>query len=724
MPAPPQAPHILQFGIHEIDVRTGELRKSGVKLKLQEQPFQVLCMLVEHPGEIVTREELRNRLWPADTFVDFDRGLNAAVKRLRDALGDSADSPVFIETLARRGYRFIAPVNGSSPLSGAEIAQLPERSKSLFFAYPIVIACLVLIIIASLVWAALRLPSRHTDIIERKLTSNSSENSVNGAAVSPDGKYLAYSDNTGIYLKLIRTGEVHRVLLPPSFSAHVDDWFPDGSRLLVSRRDEPGKAGLWSISVFGGAPHPLADDAFGGSVSPDGAQIAFLRVDVPYYLFLGREQWVMRSDGAHQIKIAGDKSDGSVFGAPTWSPDGKRLAYIRTTWGFNPRTSSRTYVGGGDSSVEVNDWRNAKAKTLFSDNRLIPAFHWLSDGRLIYVLAGQGIWQQDSSMWMVSLQNSGKISGSPKPITQGHGSILAVAGSLDGKVISFLSEYWSPSVYIGALAPDGAHLRANRRLTLDESASGPYSWTPDSKIVLFSSDRNGTSEIFEQATDQPFAESLITGAEDLGQPRLTPDGSEILYVSTPRSSDPETLSSIFAVPVMGGTPRLVLQDIRIWNVQCARMPSTICLYSVSKGDSWKTFQFDVRSGKSTGPPQIDPPCNWSLSPDGSQRAIVAYNNRGTIQLRSTLTGETRELVVKGWDELKNVDWSADGKSLLVSWVNHDLESALLKVALDGRASVLLRSRNDLWAIPSPDGRLLAIAEFTGNKNVWEIENFR
>jgi hypothetical protein len=89
-----------------------------------------------------------------------------------------------------------------------------------------------------------------------------------------------------------------------------------------------------------------------------------------------------------------------------------------------------------------------------------------------------------------------------------------------------------------------------------------------------------------------------------------------------------------------------------------------------------------------------------------------------------LTGETRELVVKGWDELKNVDWSADGKSLLVSWVNHDLESALLKVALDGRASVLLRSRNDLWAIPSPDGRLLAIAEFTGNKNVWEIENFR
>jgi DNA-binding winged helix-turn-helix (wHTH) protein/Tol biopolymer transport system component len=601
---------IVRFGTFELELQTGELRHAGQKVKLQEQPFQVLAALLEHPGKIVTREELRSKLWPEDTFVDFDHSLNAAIKRLRDALGESADTPVFIETLARRGYRFIAPVNGSSPSSGVEIAPLPEPSKSLFLTHPLAIGCLALIVIASLVWAVWRLPSRHTDIVERKLTSNSAENSVNSAAVSPDGKYLAYSDNTGIYLKLIRTGEVHPVLLPPSFSAHVDDWFPDGSRLLVSRRDEPGKAGLWSMSVFGGTPHPLADDAFGGSVSPDGAQIAFLRVDVPYYLLLGREQWVMRSDGAHQIKIAGDKSDGSVFGAPTWSPDGKRLAYIRTTWGFNPRTSSRT------SSVEVNDWRNAKAETLFSDNRLTPAFHWLSDGRLIYVLAGQGIWQQDSSMWMVSLQNSGKISGSPKRITQGHGSILAVAGSVDGKVISFLSEYQSASIYIGARAPDGAHLRANRRLTLDESASGPYSWTPDSKIVLFSSDRNGTSEIFKQATDQPFAESLITGAQDLGQPRLTPDGSEILYLSTPRSSDPETLSSIFAVPVMGGTPRLVLQDISIWNVQCARMPSTICLYSVSKGDIWKTFQFDVRSGKSTDPPQIDPPCNWSLSPDG------------------------------------------------------------------------------------------------------------
>jgi DNA-binding winged helix-turn-helix (wHTH) protein len=93
MPPQSQLPRVLRFGIFEVNVPAGELRENGLKLKLQEQPFQVLCMLLEHPGELVPREELRNRLWPADTFVDFDHGVNAAIKRVRDALGDSHDNP-------------------------------------------------------------------------------------------------------------------------------------------------------------------------------------------------------------------------------------------------------------------------------------------------------------------------------------------------------------------------------------------------------------------------------------------------------------------------------------------------------------------------------------------------------------------------------------------------------------------------------------------------------
>src|SRR5713226_3307288 len=107
-------PDILRFGIYEVNVRAGEVRKQGVRIKLQEQPFHVLTLLLQRAGDVVTREELRSQIWQSDTFVDFDNGLNTSINKLREALGDSADNPRFIETLPRRGYRFIAPVSSNN----------------------------------------------------------------------------------------------------------------------------------------------------------------------------------------------------------------------------------------------------------------------------------------------------------------------------------------------------------------------------------------------------------------------------------------------------------------------------------------------------------------------------------------------------------------------------------------------------------------------------------
>jgi eukaryotic-like serine/threonine-protein kinase len=121
-----------RFGAFEADLRSGELRKHGIRLKLQHQPFQVLALLIEQPGEVVTREDLRQKLWPADTFVDFDTGLNSAIKKLRDALSDSAEEPRYIETLPRRGYRFIAQVEKKEPSSSAaEEIPAPHPSPAL-----------------------------------------------------------------------------------------------------------------------------------------------------------------------------------------------------------------------------------------------------------------------------------------------------------------------------------------------------------------------------------------------------------------------------------------------------------------------------------------------------------------------------------------------------------------------------------------------------------------
>src|SRR5436309_10811899 len=120
LPQTNQAGRIVRFGVFEVDLAAGELRKSGARVRLQEQPFQVLAYLSQHPGEIVTREELRQKLWPADTFVDFDHSLNTAVNKLREALGDSASNPRYIETLSRRGYRFLAAVESLDTRRPAE----------------------------------------------------------------------------------------------------------------------------------------------------------------------------------------------------------------------------------------------------------------------------------------------------------------------------------------------------------------------------------------------------------------------------------------------------------------------------------------------------------------------------------------------------------------------------------------------------------------------------
>ena len=123
----PQNSRIARFGVFELDINSGELRKSGIKLRLQGQPVQVLTLLLERAGDIVTREELRQKLWASDTFVDFDHSLNTAINKVREALGDSASTPRYVETLARRGYRFIAPVQNLSPVE-PQASAVPDAS--------------------------------------------------------------------------------------------------------------------------------------------------------------------------------------------------------------------------------------------------------------------------------------------------------------------------------------------------------------------------------------------------------------------------------------------------------------------------------------------------------------------------------------------------------------------------------------------------------------------
>src|SRR5580698_11017526 len=126
---------IVRFGSFEADLREARLSKGGIRIRLQEQPFQILVLLLEHPGQIVTREEIRQKLWSDDTFVEFDDALNTAVRKLRTALNDSADNPRFLETVPRRGYRFIAPVDWTPELTTAAVAPITQSAPRRKYPY-------------------------------------------------------------------------------------------------------------------------------------------------------------------------------------------------------------------------------------------------------------------------------------------------------------------------------------------------------------------------------------------------------------------------------------------------------------------------------------------------------------------------------------------------------------------------------------------------------------
>ena len=221
---------IRRFGIFEIDLRAGELRRNDFKIKLQEQPFQILSQLLDRPERWSTREDYAQPLWPADTFVDFDHSLNAAIRRLRDALGDSAENPLtFVETVARRGYRFLSRRSASrkpSRRSGGRVASdrrhpggVPSRRSGTHFKAPNLRAMVdrrhcgrtnpSSLLACCRIFLA---PPSPVPLRVTRLTANPVDDPVRTAAISRDGRYLAYSDDTGFFLRQVDTGETHAAL--------------------------------------------------------------------------------------------------------------------------------------------------------------------------------------------------------------------------------------------------------------------------------------------------------------------------------------------------------------------------------------------------------------------------------------------------------------------------------------------------------------------------------
>jgi Tol biopolymer transport system component/DNA-binding winged helix-turn-helix (wHTH) protein len=704
---------IVRFGIFEVDLRAGELRRNGIKVRLQEQPFQVLAMLLEKPGEVVTREDLRNRLWSSDTFVDFDHGLNAAVKRLRDALGDSAENPRFVETMARRGYRFLAPVNGTEQAS--TLPPWPRRHWRIATA---AVAVLIAGTIAG--WHAGRRSAASLRPVERRLTSNPENDPVNSAAISPDGNYLAFTDRTGFFLRQLDTGETHPIAIADNWKTHWVSWFPDGSHVLTTRTASTGQQpSVWSVSVFGGSARKLIDAAERGVVSSDGSQIVFVRGDYSH-----QEIWLMQANGEQAHKILGEPGDN--INAVVWSPDGRRIAFIL----------SRFQYGWDDAEVSlyIRDLHSQDLSRILSSARLRAALAWTPDNRLIYSFTElPPASPNDTNLWAIRVDPQGfHTIGSPTRLTSGSDGKMRASISADGKRLIFLRWAESPGVYVSQVEAAGSRLSPLQRLSLDERRNFPYTWTPDGKSVIFTSDRDGVFHLFKQAIDQPAPDLLVGGDQSVILARLNADSSAILYTLNPDPNDSERRVRLMRLPLSGGTPQLVLAEPAINNFQCARSPSTVCVLSEFSTDHLAFFLFDPATGEKKPLTRIEGPewylHNWTLSSDGLTIAMSKKHRvpgPADIRLFSVATGKDRTLTLAAWSGISSLDWAADGRSIWVSASSPAGIQTLLNVDLRGRAKpVLQEPEKDLgWAIPSPDGRHLAIWEASGNSNAWLLEGF-
>ncbi|MGH9505200.1 MAG: protein kinase domain-containing protein [Terriglobales bacterium] len=565
----------------------------------------------------------------------------------------------------------------------------------------------------------------------QRLTTNPTENPISASAISPDGKYLAYSDKTGAYLRVMSTGEVH-TLLSSNTDVQFLAWYPDGNQLLAAwSSSASAKMGLWVLSILGGNPRQISDEGWSASVSPDGSRIVFLKAAA--FGETGQEIWLMQADGSDQHQVISRSQDGAVYASPVWSPDGRWIAYEKIRYGAY---SNETWI-------ELFNLERRTSSVILANARVDWALKWLADGRLLYAVDEPPPTQNTSNFWVANLDlNTGHFSSAPSRVTSGDDFVDQPSVTADGKHLVFNRLNPQLDVYLAEFFAKGPRLSTPRRLTLDDADDLPFDWTLDDTAVLFVSNRTGTSNIFNifrQRIDQTFAEMLVSGPEQKTISRLSPDGSQILYLVPSRPGDNggqrraevargSQLVRLMRAPVKGGPSQTVIEAPNVVNYQCSRLPADVCVLSEAEANRFVFLEFNAVKGDPHEVAKLETSggWNWGLSPEGSSIAAVEFGATDSrIKLISLSGGPTREITVKGWNSFTSLDWAGDGKGFFLSSNPTGRQSTLLYVDLQGNAHALWQVKNfqATWAIPSHNGKYVALPAPTVGSNVWMVDNF-
>jgi Tol biopolymer transport system component/DNA-binding winged helix-turn-helix (wHTH) protein len=541
MPEIRSLPAVVCFDVFEVDLRAGELRKEGRKVKLQEQPFRVLSFLLERAGDVVTREELREKLWPADTFVDFDHGLNSAVARLRDALRDSAEKPRFVETVSKRGYRFVGLLRPVAPAllpseSQPAIQQVDSVANRSAGKIGMSTAFFFVLFEAIAIWA-LRRPHADSQLSRIEVVPLISLRGFQATpAFSPSGTLVAFrqSDgarNTGIYATAVGGEKSVQVTGNPGDCCPT--WSPNGDQIAFTRYSEKAFS-IYVLAALGGTERRVyqgtASKGSGISWSPDGKYLAFPEdsSDDPT-----RSTVSLLSLADSSTHALTSPPPGSLDHEPAFSPDGTKLAFIRST------------VAGVSNDVYVMPATGGQPKRLTFDNRpIMGPPTWTADSQEIIFSSNRSA---TTGLWRVSPSD-----GTLRPIAAPVGE--SKWPSIPAKGNSLVYEQWISKANIWRLdLRDLKHYQKPPRALISEKGSKMRpELSPDGKKIAFESDRLGFWDIWSCDISGTNCDQVTDLHGTAGRARWSPDGHYIAF-----EFHPHERSEIYVVEVPGGVPNLV-----------------------------------------------------------------------------------------------------------------------------------------------------------------------
>ncbi len=520
---------IVRFGLFQVNLESGELYKRSVRVPLQGQPFQVLAILLEHSGKLVTREDLRQRVWPKDTFVDFDHALNTSIAKIRSALADDADNPRFVETLARRGYRFIAPMDKpASPTASCTSPERPlekPRAKAMWITVGITLALLCGVAI----WRY----SRRGPEFPMPMSEVSPLTGLPGVhaypAFSPDGNQVAFVieglQNPGMYTALV--GSERPLRLTSTAADSSPTWSPDGRQIAFTRYD--GKSlSICVVPALGGTvqklytfPYAPPSTAEWVTWSPDGKVLAFAQ----------KSRIELFSIADSTTRPLSSPPDQYHDSGAAFSPDGTRVAFVRGT------------VAGVTEDAFVVPITGGEAKRLTFDGRPIsgpPA--WTPDGRdIVFSSSRRGL----ISLWRISASG-----GEPRPVA---GVVMASAPSISRKGdLAYVHQLSNDNIWQVDLTNETHQQGSPRPVISAKWENFRPNFSPDGKKIAFESDRSGESEIWACDSDGSDCGQVTSLHGVAGNAHWSPDGRYIAFEFRPKEH-----SEIYLIEVPGGMPQLI-----------------------------------------------------------------------------------------------------------------------------------------------------------------------